>query len=89
MLVYTDLTHQRVDAAKAHIQSLNPLVVVETVSSKEALHANGLENLIHSVDLVCVTDASRDFLVNTGVYHIRVWSERPSDYRKHRLPTLE
>jgi ubiquitin-like 1-activating enzyme E1 A len=60
---------QRVDAAKARIESLNPLVTVETISSPEVLHTNTLEQLISTVDLVCVTDSDRDNLVRTKHSH--------------------
>jgi ubiquitin-like 1-activating enzyme E1 A len=65
----TSFCAQRVDAAKARIESLNPLVTVETISSPEVLRNNTLEQLISTVDLVCVTDSDRDDLVRTKHLH--------------------
>lgn len=52
------------DAAKARVESLNPLVTVETLSHSSALVQ--LDALVQSVDLVCVTDWDRDGLVSFG-----------------------
>jgi len=52
-----------VDAAKARVESLNPLVTVETLSQSSALERQGLDALVQSVDLVCMTDWDRDSLV--------------------------
>jgi ubiquitin-like 1-activating enzyme E1 A len=54
---------QRVDAARARIESLNPLVAVETITSPSALEGDGFDALVQGVDLVCITDSDRDFLV--------------------------
>ena len=54
---------QRVDAAKARIESLNPLVAVETISDPSALEDNAIESLLSGVDMVCVTDVDRTTLV--------------------------
>jgi ubiquitin-like 1-activating enzyme E1 A len=54
---------KRVDVAKSHIQNLNPLVTIEIISTREALQAHGLENLINGVDLVCLTDNGREMIV--------------------------
>ena len=51
------------DAAKARVESLNPLVTVETLSQSSALERQGLDALVQSVDLVCMTDWDRDSLV--------------------------
>lgn len=59
-----DVGLKRVDAAKARIQSLNPLVTVETVSSHDALVHASLETLIRNVDMVCVCDYDRDSLLH-------------------------
>ena len=55
------------DAAKARIESLNPLVVVETLTSPSALEREEFDALVQSVDLVCITDSERDFLVSSGL----------------------
>jgi molybdopterin/thiamine biosynthesis adenylyltransferase len=47
---------QRLDAAKSRIESLNPLVTVETVSDISALEDERFESIVKTVDLVCVTD---------------------------------
>ena len=51
------------DAAKARIESLNPLVAVETISDPSALEDNAFESLLSGVDMVCVTDVDRTTLV--------------------------
>jgi ubiquitin-like 1-activating enzyme E1 A len=53
-----------VDAAKSRIDSLNPLVAVEALTSQSVLEQAELERLVQSVDLVCITDSGRDFLVS-------------------------
>lgn len=53
------------DAAKSHIESLNPLVVVETVSDPSVLEGDALDKLLNGVDMVCVTDSDRNTLVST------------------------
>lgn len=59
---------QRVDAAKARIASLNPLVEVETIPSLSVLELEELDATVQSVDLVCVTDWDRDGLVSQRPY---------------------
>ncbi|KAH9179277.1 hypothetical protein EDB89DRAFT_2111420 [Lactarius sanguifluus] len=54
-----DIGKKRVDAAKSRIGSLNPLVAVEAVDEE-------LERLVQSVDLVCITDSGRDFIVRVN-----------------------
>lgn len=49
--------------AKARVESLNPLVTVETLSQSSVLERQGLDALVQSVDLVCMTDWDRDSLV--------------------------
>ena len=51
------------DAAKARIESLNPLVAVETFHDAASLEGDALDNLIKGVDMVCVTDSDRASLV--------------------------
>ncbi|KAI0755292.1 hypothetical protein C8Q80DRAFT_423967 [Daedaleopsis nitida] len=58
-----DVGRKKVDVAKARIESLNPLVAVETVSDPSVLENDALETLLAGVDLVCVTDLDRDTLV--------------------------
>ncbi|KAF7795363.1 hypothetical protein EIP86_006520 [Pleurotus ostreatoroseus] len=57
-----DVGKKRVDAAKARIESLNPLVAVET-HHDPALEETAFESLIKDVDLVCVTDWDREGLI--------------------------
>lgn len=54
---------QRLDAAKSRIESLNPLVTVDTITDSSILN-DGLESVIKTVDLVCVTDWNQDGLVS-------------------------
>jgi ubiquitin-like 1-activating enzyme E1 A len=59
------LPHQRVDAAKSRIESLNPLVAVETVSSSSLLEDDErLEAVVTKVDLICLTDRSKHEMVS-------------------------
>ncbi|KAH7914274.1 hypothetical protein BJ138DRAFT_1057320 [Hygrophoropsis aurantiaca] len=58
-----DVGKKRVDAAKARIESLNPLVVVETRHDTCFLDAEVLDTLVMNVDLVCVTDWDREGLI--------------------------
>ncbi|KAI0669178.1 hypothetical protein C8Q78DRAFT_977925 [Trametes maxima] len=59
-----DVGKKRVDVAKARIESLNPLVAVETLSDATALEGDALEALLGGVDMVCVTDSDRNTLVS-------------------------
>ena len=52
------------EAAKSRVQSLNPLVTVETHTDSALLEGERLSTLVQSVDLVCVTDWDRDVLVS-------------------------
>ncbi|KAG8851060.1 hypothetical protein FRB91_008528 [Serendipita sp. 411] len=53
-------TKKRVDAAKPHIQSLNPLVIVEVSHDLSVLtNEDTLLKLIQGVDLVCLTDTDQ------------------------------
>ncbi|KAI0338896.1 hypothetical protein BDW22DRAFT_1337093 [Trametopsis cervina] len=58
-----DVGTKRVDAAKARIEALNPLVAVEIYHDESLLRGEGLENLIRDVDLVCATDWDRSGLI--------------------------
>ncbi|KAI0700044.1 hypothetical protein C8T65DRAFT_658511 [Cerioporus squamosus] len=58
-----DVGKKRVDAAKARIESLNPLVAVETLSDPSVLDDNAFESLLAGVDMVCVTDVDRTTLI--------------------------
>ncbi|KAG6850062.1 hypothetical protein H0H93_001612 [Arthromyces matolae] len=58
-----DVGKNRVDAAKSRIESLNPLVTVETISNASILAGEQFEDLIRAVDVVCVTDWDRDDLI--------------------------
>ncbi|KDQ62549.1 hypothetical protein JAAARDRAFT_30452 [Jaapia argillacea MUCL 33604] len=61
-----DVGKKRVDAAKARIESLNPLVVVETIPTASVLERDELDGLVQGVDLVCVTDWDRDGLIRVN-----------------------
>ncbi|KAF5369497.1 hypothetical protein D9758_002584 [Tetrapyrgos nigripes] len=58
-----DVGKKRVEAAKARIESLNPLVTVETTPTFDVLGEQSFESTIKDVDLVCVTDWARDDLI--------------------------
>ncbi|EEB90959.1 hypothetical protein MPER_10762 [Moniliophthora perniciosa FA553] len=53
----------RVEAAKARIESLNPLVAVKTLPTYSAVDSQSFESTIRDVDLVCVTDWDKDGLI--------------------------
>ncbi|KAK7056978.1 E1 ubiquitin-activating protein aos1 [Paramarasmius palmivorus] len=54
---------QRVDVAKARIESLNPLVTVKTIPTYSAVDSQSFETTIRDVDLVCITDWDKDGLI--------------------------
>ena len=56
---------QRLDAAKSRIESLNPLVTVETISDVSVLEDEQFESIVKMVDLVCVTDWDERGIVST------------------------
>ncbi|EMD31416.1 hypothetical protein CERSUDRAFT_119795 [Gelatoporia subvermispora B] len=58
-----DVGRKRVDAAKARIESLNPLVTVETVPDASAVAGDALDSLLRGVDMVCVTDSDRETMI--------------------------
>ncbi|KAJ7459720.1 hypothetical protein FB451DRAFT_1341568 [Mycena latifolia] len=58
-----DVGKKRVDAAKDRIESLNPLVTVETITTFAALEGPDFDATIQGVDLVCVTDWDREGLI--------------------------
>ncbi|KAJ6619532.1 hypothetical protein B0H10DRAFT_2026134 [Mycena sp. CBHHK59/15] len=58
-----DVGKKRVDAAKDRIESLNPLVTVETITTYAGLEGLAFDTTIQDVDLVCVTDWDRDGLI--------------------------
>ncbi|KIK08009.1 hypothetical protein K443DRAFT_672893 [Laccaria amethystina LaAM-08-1] len=58
-----DFGKNRVDAARARIESLNPLVNVETISNSSVLEGEEFEALVRRVDLVCATDLDQNTLV--------------------------
>ncbi|PPQ89648.1 hypothetical protein CVT25_013835 [Psilocybe cyanescens] len=58
-----DVGLNRLDAAKSRIESLNPLVTVETVTDTLFSEGERLESIVKNVDLVCVTDWDRDGLI--------------------------
>ncbi|OCH91925.1 hypothetical protein OBBRIDRAFT_791786 [Obba rivulosa] len=61
-----DVGRKRVDAAKARIESLNPLVTVETVPDASAVAGDALDALLRGVDMVCVTDADRETMIRVN-----------------------
>ncbi|KAH9949827.1 hypothetical protein B0H21DRAFT_687872 [Amylocystis lapponica] len=61
-----DVGRKKVDAAKAHIESLNPLVAVEGLSNADALEGDALDVLVRRADMVCVTDLDRETLVRVN-----------------------
>ncbi|KAJ8593822.1 hypothetical protein M405DRAFT_872402 [Rhizopogon salebrosus TDB-379] len=58
-----DVGKKRVDAAKARIEALNPLVSVQAMRHPTLLERESLDALVMSVDLVCVTDWDREGLI--------------------------
>ncbi|KAI0326877.1 hypothetical protein GY45DRAFT_1328331 [Cubamyces sp. BRFM 1775] len=58
-----EVGQKRVDAARAKIESLNPLVAVETISDDSVLEGDALVQLLGRVDMVCVTDSDRSTLI--------------------------
>ncbi|KIY44777.1 hypothetical protein FISHEDRAFT_67326 [Fistulina hepatica ATCC 64428] len=58
-----DVGKKKVDAAKGKVESLNPLVAIETISSFSALEPQNLRPLVQAVDLVCLTDAERGEII--------------------------
>ncbi|KAG5646536.1 hypothetical protein DXG03_003303 [Asterophora parasitica] len=58
-----DVGKNRVEAAKPRVESLNPLVIVDTISTASVLGGELFEELVRGVDLVCVTDWDRDGLI--------------------------
>ncbi|GBE83231.1 hypothetical protein BKA93DRAFT_725681 [Sparassis latifolia] len=61
-----DVGARKAEAAKTRIESLNPLVTVDAVSSKAPLDGDALEALVNDVDLVCVTDSDRATLIRVN-----------------------
>lgn len=63
LIVGFSVLEQRLDVAKPRIESLNPLVTVETIAKDAPADGEEFEALIQRVDLVCVTDEAREILV--------------------------
>ncbi|KAH8825043.1 hypothetical protein DL96DRAFT_157099 [Flagelloscypha sp. PMI_526] len=61
-----DVGKKRVEAAKARIESLNPLVAVESLSELPSLDNDTLVPLLERADLVCMTDWNRDDLIRVN-----------------------
>ncbi|KAK0188154.1 hypothetical protein F5146DRAFT_744025 [Armillaria mellea] len=61
-----DVGQKRVIAAKSRVESLNPLVTVEAITTLTLLDEAALEQTLGSVDLVCVTDWDRDGLIRVN-----------------------
>ncbi|KAF8645196.1 hypothetical protein AX16_008023 [Volvariella volvacea WC 439] len=58
-----DVGKQRLVAAKPRVESLNPLVTVETITVSMAIDGPEFDALVQAVDLVCVTDWDKDGLI--------------------------
>ncbi|KAF9468610.1 hypothetical protein BDZ94DRAFT_681508 [Collybia nuda] len=58
-----DVGQKRLEAAKSRIESLNPLVTVETITTPSVLQGDAFDALVKTVDLVCATDWDRDGLI--------------------------
>ncbi|KAF8073863.1 hypothetical protein FPV67DRAFT_771671 [Lyophyllum atratum] len=58
-----DVGKNRLEAAKSRVESLNPLVTVEIITTASVLEGDQFEELVRGVDLVCVTDSDRDGLI--------------------------
>lgn len=63
-----DVGKHRAEAAKPRIQSLNPLVQVDAITSSSPADLEGLKGILssESVDLVCATDFPRDYLIQVN-----------------------
>jgi ubiquitin-like 1-activating enzyme E1 A len=62
---------QRTVAAKTRVENLNPLVIVQTISSSlDSMDEERLDVVLRGVDLVCVTDSSRNILVSIHPSHM-------------------
>lgn len=59
---YSPLLYQRVDVARPRVENLNPLVAIEAISSYDD---QSLVKLIEQVDLVCVTEETRENIVSS------------------------
>jgi len=62
----SDVGTKRVEAAKARIESLNPLVGIETIPSLTPLDPDRIGETLKSVDLVCITDSDRATVVRVN-----------------------
>ncbi|KAG8843014.1 hypothetical protein FRB96_004475 [Tulasnella sp. 330] len=62
-----DVGRLRVDAARPNIEALNPLVAVETISDTSKLSDGSLHALLQSIDLFCVTDATREDMIRYDI----------------------
>ncbi|KAH9925557.1 uncharacterized protein B0H18DRAFT_1008963 [Fomitopsis serialis] len=60
-----DVGKNKAEAAKARVESLNPLVTIEALP-KHVTQDNTLESLLHDVDMVCVTDMDRSTLIRVN-----------------------
>jgi len=58
-----DVGRKRLDAAKSRIESLNPLVAVETITDAVPLDSARFAGIVQNVDLVCYTEGARDQLI--------------------------
>ncbi|EIN12546.1 hypothetical protein PUNSTDRAFT_97317 [Punctularia strigosozonata HHB-11173 SS5] len=51
-----DVGKKRAEAAKPRVESLNPLVTVEVITSYDVLRPSNIDATLQGVDLVCVTE---------------------------------
>ncbi|KAG1894170.1 uncharacterized protein F5891DRAFT_1063645 [Suillus fuscotomentosus] len=77
-----DVGEKRVDAAKARIEALNPLVTVQALRHSTLLEQGSLEALIMSVDLVCIkiNDICRQFGKSFYAGGTYIWLACSHDY---------
>ena len=55
---------QRVEVAKARIESLNPMVKVDVIPSFAVLNDDEIDSTLQAADLICVTEWDRERLVS-------------------------
>ncbi|PAV16890.1 sumo-activating enzyme subunit 1 [Pyrrhoderma noxium] len=51
-----DIGKKRVEVAKPRIESLNPLVTIETISSLDPIEPENIEATLKDIDIMCMTD---------------------------------
>ncbi|KAG8936388.1 hypothetical protein FRC02_002612 [Tulasnella sp. 418] len=61
-----DVGKKRVDAARPHIEALNPLVKIRTYADDDVLSESQMDQLLSGVDLVCMTDSFRQEMIKVN-----------------------